>query len=143
MDWVVQLTYNKTGNYTLLGNASNALNWVNYTSLIHIVPVVGSNWTATPLCPCLGVKEGFNISINLTAAPNPPFSANIYATYMNGSLFPNETMDFGTSSGGGVARALNEIFHTIILQPGNYTLTFFLMNEVSNTTFNTTVCLLF
>ncbi|XP_069953284.1 polycystin-1-like protein 2 isoform X2 [Cherax quadricarinatus] len=139
MDWVVQLTYNKTGNYTLLGNASNALNWVNYSSFIHVVPVVSNNWTATPLCPCLGVKEGFNISINLTAAPNPPFSASIYATYISGSLFPNETMDFGTSSGGGVARALNEIFHTIILQPGNYTLTFFLMNEVSNTTFNTTV----
>ncbi|XP_045614675.2 polycystin-1-like [Procambarus clarkii] len=139
VDWTLHLNYTKTGNFTFIGNASNAVSWVNYTSLIHVVPVVSNKWNATTLCPCLAVAEGFNISLDLPSAPNPPFSAYIYATYANGMLFPNETLEFGTSGGGGAAQALKKLFHTTILQPGNYTLTFLLRNEVSNTTVTTTV----
>ncbi|XP_069195213.1 uncharacterized protein [Procambarus clarkii] len=139
VDWVLQLNYTKTGNYTLIGNASNAVSWATYSSKVYVVPVVSDRWKATALCPCLAVTEGFNITIYITAAPNPPFSAQIYATCDNGTLFPNQTLDFGTSSGGGIAQALQKTFHTTILQPGNHLLTFFLYNQVSNTTFSTTV----
>ncbi|XP_071515468.1 uncharacterized protein [Panulirus ornatus] len=135
--WDVQLNYTTTGNFTLTGNASNALSRVGYSSLVHVVPVVTDEWVVTALCPCLSVSEGFNFSLDLAAAPNPPFTALVYATLNNGVLLLNKSLDFGTSSGGGASQALRSTFSVTVLEPGNYSVTFVLTNEVSSTTIAT------
>lgn len=58
-----------------------------YNATMYVVPVLTNNWTAEAVCPCLGVVQGFNFSLTLPAAINPPFMANITAVYVNGVLF--------------------------------------------------------
>ncbi|KAK7028910.1 hypothetical protein SK128_015026 [Halocaridina rubra] len=84
--WDIPLLYTATGDYNITGNASNALNWVEYGSYIHVVPVVTDLWVASASCLCLSWTSGFNIVIDLPAAPNPPWRANVTATYSGGTL---------------------------------------------------------
>ncbi|XP_064112518.1 uncharacterized protein LOC135219572 isoform X1 [Macrobrachium nipponense] len=137
--WNVPVLYNATGDYNVTGNVTNALNWVGISTLMHVVPVVTNTWTANGTCLCLAWTNGFEVVIQFPSAPNPPWSANFTATYSGGTLIPLQRLDFGTKSGGGAAVPLRLAFNVTIMTVGNHTVTFTLVNEVSNTTFTTQI----
>ncbi|KAF2367013.1 PLAT/LH2 domain [Trinorchestia longiramus] len=147
--WSQPLLYPMEGQYTLVGEAFNALSRVNFTSFIRVIPNITDLWTMTADCPCYDWENGYTLKLDWPSTEHPPWNATINITtdiiLRNGSplsevVFPDFVEDFltydGTSSPGGASGAATALMwsDTVVSKAGNHSVTAVLVNEVSFTT---------
>ncbi|XP_018015476.1 uncharacterized protein LOC108672342 [Hyalella azteca] len=147
--WSQPLLYPMEGQYTLVGEAFNALNRVNFTSFIRVIPNITDLWTLTAACPCYDWDSGYTLTLSWPATAHPPWNATINITddiiLRDGSQLSeivkaNFIENFGTFDGvslpGGASGAAVPLTWsgTVVSKAGNHSVVATLANEVSVTT---------